>query len=82
MLIPLLIGGYMSSTLLMAATGKAAARWRAVHLAGFAVAGGLAVDLVACFWLQGYASSKFWIVWPICSLIIAAVAFVAASCRS
>ena len=28
MLIPLLIGGYMSSTLLMAATGKAAGRWR------------------------------------------------------
>ena len=78
MLIPLLIGGYMSATLLMAATGKAAGRWRAAQLAGFAIAGGLAVDLVACFWLQGYASSKFWIVWPICSLIIAAVAFVAA----
>ena len=31
-----------------------------------------------CFWLQGYAGGKFWIVWPICSLIIAAVAFVAA----
>ena len=29
-------------------------------------------------WLQGYASGKFWIVWPICTLIIAAVAFVAA----
>ena len=78
MLIPLLIGGYMSSTLLMAATGKAAGRWRAAQLAGYAIVGGLAVDLVACFWLQGYASSKFWIVWPICSLIIAVVAFVAA----
>ena len=40
MLIPLLIGGYMSATLLMAATGKAAGRWRAAQLAGFAVAGG------------------------------------------
>ena len=78
MLIPLLIGGYMSATLLMAATGKAAGRWRTAQLAGFAVAGGLAVDLVVCLWLQGYASSKFWIVWPICTLIIAAVAFVAA----
>jgi hypothetical protein len=78
MLVPLLIGGYMSSTLLMAATGKAAGRWRAAQLAGFAIAGGLAVDLIACLWLQEYASSKFWIVWPICSLIIAAVAFVAA----
>jgi hypothetical protein len=78
MLIPLLIGGYMSATLLMAATGKAAGRWRAAQLAGFAVAAGLAIDLIVCFWLQGYASSKFWITWPICSLIIAAVAFVAA----
>ena len=78
MLIPLLIGGYMSATLLMAVTGKAAGRWRAAQLAGFAVAGGLAVDLIACLWLQGYASSKFWIVWPICSLIIAVVAAVAA----
>ena len=78
MLIPLLIGGYMSATLLMAVTGKAAGRWRVVQLAGFAIVGGLVVDLVVCLWLQGYASSKFWIVWPICSLIIAAVAFVAA----
>ena len=78
MLIPLLIGGYMSATLLMAATGTAARRWRLVQLTGFAIVAGLAVDLVVGVWLQGYAGDKFWIVWPICSLIIAAVAFVAA----
>jgi hypothetical protein len=78
MLLPLLIGGYMSSTLLMAATGKAAGRWRAAQLAGFAIVAGLVVDLIVCYWLQGFASSKFWIVWPICSLIVAAVGFVAA----
>jgi hypothetical protein len=78
MLIPLLIGGYMSSTLLMSATGKAAGRWRAAQLAAFAIAGGLIVDLIVCYWLQGFHSDKFWIVWPICSLIIAVVAFVAA----
>ena len=78
MLIPLLIGGYMSSTLLMAATGKAAGRWRAAQLAGFAIAAGLAVDLIVCYWLQGFPSDKFWITWPICSLIVAVVAFVAA----
>ena len=78
MLIPLLIGGYMSATLLMAATGKAAGRWRAAQLAGFAIAGGLAVDLIVCYWLQGFPSDKFWIVWPICSLTIAVVALVAA----
>ena len=78
MLIPLLIGGYMSATLVMAATGRAGGRWRAAALGGFAILAGLVVDLVVCFWLQGFASGKFWIVWPICSLIIAVVAFVAA----
>ncbi|MFE2813928.1 hypothetical protein ACFXGG_26360 [Streptomyces nigra] len=78
MLVPLLIGGYMSSTLLMAATGKAAGRWRAAQLAGFAVISGLVIDLIVCYWLEGFPSSKFWITWPICSLIVAVVAFVAA----
>ncbi|MEV5489678.1 hypothetical protein AB0L47_16990 [Streptomyces bobili] len=78
MLVPLLIGGYMSSTLLLAATGKAAGRWRAAQLAGFAVVSGLVIDLIVCYWLQGFPSSKFWITWPICSLIVAVVAFVAA----
>ena len=49
MLVPLLIGGYMSSTLLMAATGKAAGRWRPAQLAGYAIAAGLAFDLVVCY---------------------------------
>jgi hypothetical protein len=78
MLVPLLVGGYMSATLLMAATGRAAGRWRAAQLAGFAIVAGLVVDLIVCYWLQGFPSGKFWITWPICSLIIAAVAFVAA----
>ncbi|MGW1070959.1 hypothetical protein ACWD4F_41500 [Streptomyces aureus] len=78
MLVPLLIGGYMSSTLLMAATGRAAGRWRAAQLAGFAVISGLVIDLIVCYWLQGFPSSKFWITWPIASLIVAVVAFVAA----
>ncbi|WP_051866580.1 hypothetical protein [Streptomyces griseus] len=78
MLVPLLIGGYMSSTLLMAVTGQAAGRWRAAQLAAFAVVSGLVVDLIVCYWLEGFPSSKFWITWPICSLLVAVVAFVAA----
>ncbi|OIJ64354.1 hypothetical protein [Streptomyces mangrovisoli] len=78
MLVPLIIGGYMSSTLLLAATGRAAGRWRAAQLAGFAIVSGLVVDLVVCYWLQGFPSDKFWIVWPVCSLLVAVVAFVAA----
>ena len=55
---PLLIGGCMSAALLMAATGKAARRWRAAQLAGFAIAGGLAVDLIVCYWLQGFPATS------------------------
>jgi hypothetical protein len=50
----------------------------AAQATGFAIVAGLVVDLIVCYWLQGFSSSKFWIVWPICSLIIAAVAFFAA----
>src|SRR5262245_41858907 len=78
MMAPLLIGGYMSATLLLSATGTAAHRWRGAGLAVFAILAGLVVDLIVCYWLQGFPSDKFWIVWPICSLIIAVVAFVAA----
>jgi hypothetical protein len=78
MMVPLLIGGYMSSTLLLSATGKAVHRWRAAGLLVFAVVAGLVVDLIVCLWLGGFSTSKFWIVWPICSLITAVVAFVAA----
>ena len=78
MLVPLLIGGYVCSSLLMSATGRAAGRWRLAALAGFAILAGLVVDLVVCYWLQGFPSSSFWVVWPICSLIVAVTAFLAA----
>jgi hypothetical protein len=78
MLLPLLIGGYICSTLVMGATGKAAGRWRAAILAGYAIGAGLVVDLIVGLWLQGYPASSFWIVWPIASLIIVVVALVAA----
>jgi hypothetical protein len=75
MLLPLLIGGYISSVIAKAVTGTAAARWRDATLLGFAIVAGLAVDLIACYWLGGLPTSRFWIVWPICSLIIATIAF-------
>ncbi|WP_405599699.1 hypothetical protein OG741_19815 [Streptomyces sp. NBC_01410] len=78
MLIPLLVGGYMGATMLRATTGTSVGRWRLPALAGFAVLAALLVNVVVCFWLKGYPAPKFWIVWPILSLIIAAVAVVAA----
>jgi hypothetical protein len=78
MMIPLLIGGYMCATLLLATTGTPAHRWRLAGIVVFALAAGLVVDLIVCYWLQGFPDDSFWIVWPICSLIIAVVAFVGA----
>jgi len=77
MLIPLLIGGYICSTNLLAATGKPE-RWRGFVLVGFAIVAALVVDLIVCLWLQGYATDTFWIVWPIAALIILVTALVAA----
>ena len=51
-----------------------AGRWRAAILAGFAIVAGLIVPL----WLQGYAAGKFWILWPLASLIIVVAALAAA----
>jgi hypothetical protein len=76
MLLPMLIGGYVAAAMAKAATGAAAARWRDAALLGFAIVAGLVVDVIACFWLGGFPTSRFWIVWPICSLIIATVAVV------
>ncbi len=78
MLGPLLIGGYMSATLLRTATRESAARWRAAILAGFSLVAGMLVNLIVAPWLGGYPTDRFWIVWPILSLVIYAVAMVAA----
>jgi hypothetical protein len=78
MLLPLLIGGYVCSTILKGATGQASGRWRGMILAGFAIGAGLIIDLIVGLWLQGYPTSSFWIVWPIASLIILVTALVAA----
>ncbi|MBT1188929.1 hypothetical protein HET69_34325 [Streptomyces sp. CJ_13] len=78
MLIPLLVGGYMASTMLRAVTGSATGRRRLTAILGFSVLAGLLVNLVVGLWLRGYPLEKFWIVWPILSLVIAGVAAVAA----
>jgi len=75
-MLPLLVCGFMIVNLLASTTGQATRRWRAATLAGYAIIAGLASDLILTYWLQGFPSDKFWIVWPICSLIILVIAFV------
>lgn len=73
LLTPLLICAYLSSTMLRAVTGVAAERYRGLFVSGFAVVLALVLDLIACVWLKGIPSDKFWIVWPIMTLIVAVV---------
>jgi hypothetical protein len=81
LLIPLLVGGYMATTLLTNAMGTAASRYRGLWYAGFAVVFGLIVDLIATYWLDGIPKSSFWIVWPIMALIVVTVSLFAAVLR-
>jgi hypothetical protein len=81
LLVILLVGGYMAAALLASATGSASGRWHALWLAGFAIATGLVLDLIATTWLEGLPSSSFWIVWPILAFIILVVALFAAVLR-
>jgi hypothetical protein len=76
-LIPLLIGGYVASTMLMTATGAATGRWRVAILVGFALVAALLVDLISGAFVWGWPIHQFWILWPIMALVIAAVALVA-----
>ncbi|MHB9862305.1 ABC-2 transporter permease [Streptomyces sp. YIM S03343] len=78
MMVPLFIGGYMSSTMLRTVTGTPTGPWRVATLAAYAVLAALVIDLIVCYWLQGIPAGKFWITWPILSLVMAGVAFVAA----
>lgn len=81
LLVPLLVGGYMSAALVTTATGSASRRWRGLWLLGFAVVTGLVVDLIATYWLQGVPERSFWIVWPIVSLIMLVVSLFTAVLR-
>ena len=75
---PLLIGGFLASVLLMKATGSATAVGRMATLVIYAFVGALLTDLIAGPLIGAYPDSQFWILWPIFALIVAAVAMVAA----
>jgi hypothetical protein len=81
LLVPLLVSGYMATTLLTKALGTTAGRWRGLWLAGFAVVTALVVDLIVTYWLKGLPSDSFWIVWPILGLITLTVSLIGAVLR-
>jgi hypothetical protein len=78
LLTPLLIGGYLSATILRMALGSPPPRLEGAILLGTAVVATLLVSLITGPWLKGYPSGKFWIVWPILILIMVVPALFAA----
>jgi hypothetical protein len=80
-LVPLLVGGYMSTALLTNTMGSAWSRWRGLWLVGFAVVFGLVVDLITTYLLDGIPTASFWVVWPIMALIVLTVSLFAAVLR-
>lgn len=78
LLTPLLVGGYVSATVLKGATKIASAPLQGAVLIAFAIVASLMLDLIAGPWLGGIASGKFWILWPIMALTMSVAALIGA----
>jgi hypothetical protein len=76
LIVPLLVGGYMSTSVLVNASGRASMRGRVLVLVGVAVVSGLLMDIIGIVLFKGLPMASFWIMWPIMSLIILVVALV------
>ena len=75
----LVIGGYLSATIATTIGGPATRRWRAPVLAGVAVIGSLATDLVAGPLLGAIPTDKFLVLWALFAFVMLAVAWAAAA---
>ncbi len=68
------IGGYVTATILMKATGVTAKPWRIVVLLGWAILAGLLVDVLVGPILGGINGGHFLVLWP----VLAGIAFASA----
>ena len=71
----LIVGGYLSSTIAMAFGGRASPRRRLASLAIAAVIGALLTDTLAGPVLDALPTSKFLVLWALFTLVMMAVAF-------
>jgi hypothetical protein len=78
----LIIGGYLSSTIAMAFGGRATRRRRLVSLGIAAVIGALLTDTLAGPVLDAVPTSKFLVLWALFTLIMMAVAFATAALQA
>ncbi len=78
----LIIGGYLSSTIGMAYGGRATRRGRLASLALAAVIGALLTDTLAGPVLGALPTSKFLVLWGLFTLVMMAVAFATAALQT
>ena len=78
----LIIGGYLSSTIAMAFGGQATRRGRLASLALAAVIGALLTDTLAGPVLGAVPTSKFLVLWGLFTLVMMAVAFATAALQT
>jgi hypothetical protein len=78
----LIIGGYLSSTIAMAFGGRATRRRRLASLAIAAVIGALLTDTLAGPVLGAIPTSKFLVLWALFTLVMMAVAFATAALQT
>ena len=78
----LVVGGYLSATIATTIGGPATHRWRAPVLAGVAVIGSLATDLVAGPLLGAIPTDKFFVLWALFAFVMLAVAWAAAALQA
>jgi hypothetical protein len=78
----LVVGGYLTATMAAAFGGPTTRRGRLAALAVAAVLGGLVADTIAGPVLGAIPTSKFFVLWALFVLVMAAVAFAAAALQS
>jgi hypothetical protein len=78
----LIVGGYLSSTIGLAFGGSASPRGRLASLAIVAVVGALLTDTLAGPLLGSLPSSKFLVLWALFTLVMMAVAFATAALQT
>ena len=78
----LIVGGYLSSTIAMAFGGRATRRRRLSSLAIAAVIGALLTDTLAGAVLGAIPTSKFLVLWALFTLIMMSVAFATAALQT
>lgn len=79
LLLPTIVGGFVSAILIFTLTGLAAQRWRSLILLGCSLLGALLTDVIAGPLIGVYGGDKFWALLPCLWLVTVVAALVGAA---